>query len=138
MSNTANTRTRKSAAERKAEAEAKAAAEAQVQDEQPQPEPEPEPEQQPQAESTPDVPSEEELAAIRAAHERFEQFTAVMRVRVTFADRKMSVPGRIHMTQDQRPILVTNWGLELDLSKEPVTAIEVKNLDSGRFEALAA
>lgn len=50
------------------------------------------------------------------------------RVRVHIEGRKMSVPGRL-----QGMTLVTNWGLELDLSNEKVTRIDRKNADTGRW-----
>lgn len=55
------------------------------------------------------------------------------RVRVTFSNRKIAVPGRVRLDADGRPALHTNWGLVLDLSAEPVVAIEKKDLNSGQF-----
>jgi hypothetical protein len=103
------------------------------QDEQPQPQAEPE---QPQATG----PAPEDIAIAKSMFEELAVGKGGLgegvRVRVHFEDRKMAVPGRIHLRADGTPELHTNWGLKLNLAAEPVTKIEVKDLDSGRFVAL--
>jgi hypothetical protein len=58
------------------------------------------------------------------------------RVRVHFANRKMSIPGEIQI-QSGVPVLHTRWDKNYPLLDQPVTQVDVMD-DKGRFQSQPA